>query len=70
VRGERLSSRKMLQVKCPKCGVVWERRFPYGCYDVFPYGGLPRYFCDNCIRHVEHVAYSEVRVCLNHGSMT
>jgi hypothetical protein len=61
---DRASSRKIVVVKCPRCGVVFERMFPYGCYDVMPRGGYPRYFCDNCLRYVDGIEVPENRVLL------
>lgn len=68
---DRMSSRKDVTVKCPRCGVVFEKTFPYGCCDVMPRGGYPRYFCDDCLRYVDGIEIPENRILFSQiGSMT
>lgn len=64
MRKERLSSAKKILCKCPRCHTIWLRHFMYGCYDVFPHGGYPRYFCPDCQRLTEMIHYHEVSVIL------
>jgi hypothetical protein len=70
VRSDRLSSRKNVLVKCPRCGLVYRRRFPYGCCDVMPFGGCPRYFCDDCLRIIDGIECNECRVFIYSGGMS
>lgn len=69
MRRERLSSRVVLEVECPRCHEVWSRVFQYGCYDKFVNGGRPRYFCEACAKIVENINYNEHTIFIgrSHG---